>query len=139
MVIEHDPECIRFQHAQIGNYADEHVLEAFLVKSQGKVMMIDDVVTLSRTHDNRNHVAAEKLADLLGDMGSQVVALLVHLPHPDCHLRRAQVGYRDWLQNGVAHDDHGVLQDQGPRKVRASHEADHPDRLEYAVNRRETG
>src|SRR5712672_982771 len=46
VVIEHDPECIRLQRTQIRDHADEHVLEAFLVKGQGKVMMVDDVVSL---------------------------------------------------------------------------------------------
>jgi hypothetical protein len=43
-------------------------------------------------------------------MRSQMVTLLVHLPHTDRHLGRSQIGYRDGLQNGVAHDDHDILQ-----------------------------
>jgi hypothetical protein len=118
VVIEHDPESIHLQRTQIRDHADEHVLEAFLVKGQGKVMMVDDVVPLSRTHDNRNHMATQKLADLLGDMRPQMVALLVHFPHADGHLGRAQGGYRDGLQNGVAHDDHDILQDHGREQWR---------------------
>ena len=55
-------------------------------------------------------MTAQKLADLLADVRSQMVTLLVHLPHSDRHLGRSQIGYRDGLQNGVAHDDHDILQ-----------------------------
>jgi hypothetical protein len=88
------------------------------VKGQGKVMMVDDVVSLSWAHDNRDHMAAQILAYLLGDMRPQMVALLVHLPHADGHLGRAQGGYRDGLQNGIAHDDHDNLQDHGREQWR---------------------
>ena len=110
MVIEHDPEGILLQRTQIRDHADEHVLEAFLMERQSEVMVIDDVVPVSWTHDDRNHMIAQKLADLLRDMRSQMVTLLVHLPHTDRHLGRSQIGYRDGLQNGVAHDDHDILQ-----------------------------
>jgi hypothetical protein len=53
---------------------------------------------------------AQKLANLLRDMCSQMVTLLVHLPHADRHLGRSQISYRDGLQNGVAHNDHDILQ-----------------------------
>src|SRR3954463_15276192 len=85
MVIEHDPEGILRQRTQIRDHADEHVLKAFLMECQSKVMVVDDVVPVSWTHDHRNHMIAQKLADLLGDMRSQMVTLLVHLPHADRH------------------------------------------------------
>jgi hypothetical protein len=80
------------------------------MECQGEVMVVDDVVPVPRTHDDRNHMIAQKLANLLRDMRSQMVTLLVHLPHTDRHLGRSQIGYRDRLQNGVAHDDHDILQ-----------------------------
>ena len=72
--------------------------------------MIDDVVPVSWAHDDRNHMIAQKLAYLLCNMRSQMVALLVHLPHANRHLGRSQSGDRDGLQNRVANDDHDTLQ-----------------------------
>ena len=70
MVIEHDPEGILLQRTQIRDHADKHMLEAFLMECQSEVMVIDDVVPVSWTHDDRNHMTAQKLADLLADMRS---------------------------------------------------------------------
>jgi hypothetical protein len=97
VMIEHDPERVHLERAQVRDHADEHVLEPLFVERQSQVMMVDDVVPCFGTEHDRDHVGAEILADLLGNVLAQMLALLAHLTHPDRHLSRSQVGDRDRL------------------------------------------
>src|SRR5439155_16995719 len=63
-VVQHDPKCVAFEHAEICNHRNHHLLHTFFLKSACKVMVIDDIVAFLWTKDHRDHMSAEKFGAL---------------------------------------------------------------------------
>jgi hypothetical protein len=70
-------------------------------------MMIDDVVAMVGPEDHRNHVVAEKPANLPGWPLSQTAAFFLDLPQADRDLRRTQACDRNRRENGISNKGHG--------------------------------
>jgi hypothetical protein len=73
------------------------------VKRTGKMVVIDDIVTLLWPEHDRDHVTPEEFRTLLA-FRLPMPALLCHLPHADGDLGRAQVGdaygSENWISDG---------------------------------------
>ncbi len=108
-MVEHDPERVGLERLEIGNHGDQHVLLALVEQRAGEVMMIDDVGTLLRPEDDRDHVLAQIFALLLSLVLAPALALLPDLAHADGDLRGAQVPDRDRMQDGLTYRNHGCL------------------------------
>ena len=107
VVIAENPERIGLKLAQVGNDGDQHVLHPLLVERERQMVMIDDVVALLRTPHDRDHVAAEILADLLRFLVAKALALVIDLAHADRHLGRPQAFDRYRFNDRVAGIGHG--------------------------------
>src|SRR6202023_4332997 len=113
LVIHHPPERLALHHGEIADHGDQNVLDAFLVKRARQMMMVDDVVALVRSENHRDHMSAEKLALcflrlVLLPVLAQALALFLHLPQSDSHLRRTQ--REDWnsMKDRFARIRHGL-------------------------------
>src|SRR5438874_1961019 len=67
-----------------------------------QMMVVDNVVTLVRPHDYRDHMSAQKLALLFlrfvpAPMLAQALAFILDLHHSDRHLGRTKREDRNWL------------------------------------------
>jgi hypothetical protein len=101
-MVEENPECIELELAQVRYDRDQNVLHPFFLKRERQMVVVDDVVAFFRTAHDRDHVAAEILSDLLRLLTSEALALVVHLPHADRHLGRAQAFDRNGLDDRIA-------------------------------------
>ena len=97
----------RWRAGEQSNYAAE--------QRKRQVVMIDDVVAVLWTENCRNHVVAEKAADLLGFSLSQLFLLVSDFVHAYRDLRRPQPLNKDWPENGITNDGH--VEDLAARDV----------------------
>ena len=107
-IVEHHPESVSFELAEVGDHRDQHILHALLVKRAGEMVMIDDVVTLLGPEDYRNHVLAEKGAFLAAFHLAPMVTLGADLAHADSDLRGPKFRDRDGDEHRITrvrHDD----------------------------------
>src|SRR5712672_1571278 len=96
------------------------------------MMMVDHIVALVRSQNHRDHVPAEKLALLsvwlvLPPALSQALALFLHLPHSNRHLRWMQREDRNRLKDRftrIRHDLESLSDGQkiAPKFIRLWHD-----------------
>jgi hypothetical protein len=104
----------RIERAEIGDDRHCHALDALVMESARKMVMIDDVVPKLRAENHGNHVPAEKLAALLAHL-PPAFALRLNFAHADGNLGRAQFANGDGRQYGVA-NRHGRLLNNASRR-----------------------
>src|SRR5205807_8396655 len=108
-MIEHDPELVLLERAQIGDDCHQDMLDAFVQEGERQVMVIDDVVTIFGAEDHRDHVIAEKSADLSRAALSNHFALVFDFAHADRNLRWPQALNGDWRENRIAYESHDTV------------------------------
>src|SRR5262249_18215136 len=82
LVVHHAPKGVLLDHSEVADHGHQNVLDAFVMQCAGEMMMVDYVMALVRTDDDRDHVLADHLALLLCLLLPQALALLPALPHP---------------------------------------------------------
>jgi hypothetical protein len=116
-VVEHDPERVAINHGQVGNNADENVRHTLIVKRSRQMMVIDDIETLVRPMNHRDHMSAQKLILLFtGFVLPPALALFFHLFHSDGHLRRTERKNRNWMNDRLPHMRHDLNSSVGLQK-----------------------
>ena len=58
-IVEHAPERVRFDHAEIGDHGHQNVLYAFVVKRAGQMVVVDHVMASVGSENHRDHVLAQ--------------------------------------------------------------------------------
>ena len=94
-MIEHQPEIIGIELAEVGNNGAQHLFHALRVERKREVMVVDHIVTFLRAQDHRDHVVTQEISDLLCASLPQAFALFFDLMHPDRNLRGTQVDNRN--------------------------------------------
>jgi len=107
-VVHDEPEGIRFQPAEVGDDGDDDVLDAFIVQRASQMMVINDVVTLFRSEDDRDHVLAEEFRALfpIRLLFAPTLALGHDLAHANRDLGWAQACDMNWMENGLTNSSH---------------------------------
>lgn len=109
LVVHHAPEHVTLDHREIADHGDQDVLDALLVQRPRHVMMIDHVIAIVGTMDDRDHVLAQKLGTLLvGLVLAPALPFLLYLMHADRHLGRPQRHDRNRFDVGLARMGHDV-------------------------------
>src|SRR5262245_45028081 len=115
-IIDEGPELVLVQAAQLGHDGDEHLFNPFLQVRAAQMVMIDDVVVIFGTKDNRNHVTPEILRCLLLaclTLFPPASPLGLDLAHTDCHLCRPQLVDGDGWHVRRAYWLHHVVPEKG--------------------------
>jgi hypothetical protein len=93
-VIEHHPKGVLFQLGEVRHDRDKYGLDAFFVKREGKMVMINDIMALLRSENYRNHMLAKEFGALGVAFLAPALSFRLYLPHADRDLCRTKV--RDW-------------------------------------------
>src|SRR5262245_60422638 len=70
------------------------------------MVVIDDIMALLRSENDRDHMFAQEFGALCGAFLAPALSLGLHLAHADRDLRRAKVRDRNWLEKGLAYVAH---------------------------------
>ena len=89
-IVEHHPERIEFETAQVKNDRRYDILDPLVAQRQREMVVIGDVAPVLGAEDDRDHMAGQELARLFTMLLTPTPALFLDLAHADRVLRRAQ-------------------------------------------------
>ena len=108
-IVEHNPKGVLFQLAKVRHDRDEYVLDALSVKREGKMVMIDDIMTLLRTKNDGDHMFAQEFGAFRGSLLLPMLSFGLHLSHTDRDLCRAKFRDRYRIETRLTYVGHCYL------------------------------
>src|SRR5262245_61497444 len=97
-VVEHHPKGVLLQLAQVRHDCDEYVLDTFIVKRKGKMVVIDDIMALLRSKNYGDHVVAQEFGTFCGALLAPALSLSLDLTQADGDLCPTKFRNRHWLE-----------------------------------------